>query len=112
MSFDIIKDNLGDGRGEEYPQTIYLVAGSQAEKSHLNNVLIMKMSNLNKTKEYKKSERNMNDDDPSSSESEDEEELPSLQCAMIKHNGCVNRIKVYYIYTFDWLTVSYYCEMT
>lgn len=35
LSFDIIKDNLGNNR-ETYPLTSYLVAGTQASSAHLN----------------------------------------------------------------------------
>jgi hypothetical protein len=31
------------------------------------------------------------------SESDDEEEGPELEAAMLKHSGCVNRIRVYVI---------------
>ncbi|KAJ9592778.1 hypothetical protein L9F63_015556, partial [Diploptera punctata] len=42
LSFDIIKDNLGDKR-DVYPLTAYIVAGSQSDRTHMNNVLVMKV---------------------------------------------------------------------
>lgn len=84
----MIQDPLGDNR-QEFPLTLYVVAGTQAERSNANNVIVMKMSNLKKTKE---------DDDKEESESESEEEMedekPELETAMMKHNGGVNRIRV------------------
>ena len=47
MSFDILRDSLGDGR-MEYPLTAYLVAGTQAEIAKQNLIILMKMSQLKK----------------------------------------------------------------
>lgn len=35
LSFDIIRDQLGDKR-ETFPQSCYIVAGTQASKAHVN----------------------------------------------------------------------------
>lgn len=50
LSFDILRDSLGDGR-VEYPLTAYLVAGTQAEATGKNFVVLMKMSQLRRTAE-------------------------------------------------------------
>lgn len=42
LSFDVIIDDLGSNRSE-YPHTMYLVAGSQAEKPKDNCVIVMKV---------------------------------------------------------------------
>ena len=49
LSFDIIKDNLGDNR-KAYPATMYTVAGTQAEnaRTNENQILVMKFSGLSK----------------------------------------------------------------
>ena len=47
LSFDIVDDDLG-GKREAYPHTCFLVSGTQAARSHTNNVIVMKMHNLNK----------------------------------------------------------------
>ncbi|XP_077980352.1 glutamate-rich WD repeat-containing protein 1-like [Glandiceps talaboti] len=91
LSFDILKDNLGENR-VEYPHTCYLVAGTQAEKTHLNNIIVMKMSNLYKTKKDEEEEEKEDDDDDDSSE-ENEDEKAELETSMIKHNGSINRIR-------------------
>ncbi len=89
LSFDVLHDQLGDDR-QEFPHTIYLVAGTQAEQSLANNVIVMKMSNLKKTGKEKEGE----EDSDSDSDDEDEDDKPELETAMIKHNGGVNRIRV------------------
>jgi ribosome assembly protein RRB1 len=48
LSFDILPDNLGMDRNQ-YPHTIFIVCGTQAEKSDRNSVMVVKMSNLTKT---------------------------------------------------------------
>ncbi len=91
LSFDVLQDQLGDNR-EEFPHTMYLVAGTQADKALANNVIVMKMSNLHKTKKEKEED----EEEGSDSESEeDEDEKPELETAMIKHNGGINRIRVW-----------------
>lgn len=44
LSFDVIADDLGSNRSE-FPHTMYLVAGSQAEKPKDNCVIVMKVHN-------------------------------------------------------------------
>lgn len=87
LSFDILPDTLGDKR-EEFPHTVYVACGTQAERAHANNVIVMKMSNLQKNKGTNE------DDDDSDEDSEDEDEKPELDTAMLKHNGGVNRLRV------------------
>lgn len=83
LSFDIIRDNLGDKR-DTFPLTSYVVAGTQAAQTHSNSVMVMKMSNLCKTGE---------DDDEDSEDDEEEDMKPVLLTATIKHSGCINRIR-------------------
>ncbi|XP_053675643.1 glutamate-rich WD repeat-containing protein 1 [Anopheles nili] len=90
LSFDIIADPLGEDR-EVFPLTSYLVAGTQAARTHVNNVIVMKMSNLTRT-----SKENDEESDEELSDDEDvgDEKSPVLSCVMIKHPGCVNRLRV------------------
>lgn len=97
LSFDIIPDGLGTGdtRSSSYPQSVYIVAGTQAPKVHANKLLVMKMSNLNKMKEKKKDGEEDSDD----SEDEDDKESdpsdePQLLAAQVPHEGSVNRVRV------------------
>jgi hypothetical protein len=43
LSFDVIPDGLGPDRNG-YPLTSYLVSGTQAQRSHANNLIVMKVS--------------------------------------------------------------------
>uniref|UniRef100_A0A1A9WWK2 Glutamate-rich WD repeat-containing protein 1 n=1 Tax=Glossina brevipalpis TaxID=37001 RepID=A0A1A9WWK2_9MUSC len=96
LSFDIIPDELGEER-EHYPLTAYIIAGTQAARTHVNNLIVMKMHNLHKTQE--KAEDEEEDDDEELEDDEDDvvdrEELkkPQMSCALIKHHGCVNRVR-------------------
>ncbi|XP_002733247.1 glutamate-rich WD repeat-containing protein 1-like [Saccoglossus kowalevskii] len=90
LSFDILRDNLGDSR-TQFPYTCFIVAGTQAEKAHLNNVIVMKMSNLHKTCKEDKEEDD--EDSESSDDEEEEEEKPELETTTLRHMGTVNRIR-------------------
>ncbi|XP_058456193.1 glutamate-rich WD repeat-containing protein 1 [Malaya genurostris] len=89
LSFDIIADPLGDDR-ETFPLSAFLVAGTQAARTHINSVIVMKMFNLHRTSK----ERDEDEETDSDEESDDEEDKrPHMNCALIKHPGCVNRIR-------------------
>lgn len=57
----------------------------------------MKMSNLHRTSKEKKRKSDDDSADDDSSDDEDEEEgddkKPTMECALIKHQGCINRIR-------------------
>ncbi|KAJ3213243.1 Glutamate-rich WD repeat-containing protein 1 [Dinochytrium kinnereticum] len=84
LSFDILRDNLGNGR-TAFPMTTYVVAGSQAEKAKDNKIYIMKMSDLHRTKH--------DDDDDADDDDEDLDDDPILESRTIPHMGGVNRIR-------------------
>lgn len=83
LSFDVISDSLGDSR-TEYPMTAYIVAGTQAPPGKQNYVIVMKMSQLDKT---------LQNDEESDSDDELLDEEPDLDTAMLNHAGGVNRIR-------------------
>lgn len=91
LSFDIIKDNLGDSR-ETCPLTTYIVGGTQAPHAHTNRIIVMKLSNLHKTGETE-DDAEIEDDEDSDHDNE-ELKQPKMTGAFIKHQGCVNRIRV------------------
>jgi len=68
--------------------TCYLVSGTQAERAHVNNIIVMKMSNLHGTNQQNEECDDDDDDD------DDDEKDPELETALIKHNGSINRIRV------------------
>lgn len=86
LSFDIILDDLGSDR-ETYPLSMYIVGGTQAAKAHVNNLLVMKMTNLHGINARD------SEDESSDSEDEDNERVPIMTVAPIKHQGCVNRVR-------------------
>lgn len=87
LSFDIIRDDLGDNR-EDFPMSMYMCAGTQAARAHVNNLLIVKMSNMQGSKP-----KNEDSDEESSDEEDEEENPPAMKSTSIKHHGCVNRVR-------------------
>ncbi|PPQ67120.1 hypothetical protein CVT25_005721 [Psilocybe cyanescens] len=88
LSFDVLKDNLGDER-KRFPATAYIVAGTQADAENKNEVVVCKMSSLHRT------QRDGNDSD-SENEDEDDDDLDEdaiLEYRSIPHVGGVNRIR-------------------
>jgi len=75
-----------DSKKLKYPLTLYLVAGTQAEKANQNAIYIMKWEELCKTK---------NDDDSVDFDSDDskDDQEPEMHLLSIKQNSCINRIK-------------------
>ncbi len=73
LSFDLIPDTLGFMR-RTYPQTLYLVAGTQAVDPLSNRLVVMKVSNL--------TEMPKEEDDPF--EEDDEDYIPIVKSCHIK----------------------------
>ena len=92
LSFDVLPDQLGAFR-TKYPATLYLAAGTQADAAHKNKVMLLKLSDLHKTKHDDKDE----DDDDADSDDDDPDDLddePILEEKWFSHPGGVNRIRV------------------
>lgn len=96
LSFDVIADELGTDR-QDYPLTAYMVAGTQAARTHVNNLIVMKMHNLHKTQDGDESGEYEDDgeleDDQDDIQDSNEIKKPQMSCALIKHQGCVNRVR-------------------
>jgi ribosome assembly protein RRB1 len=90
LSIDVVRDNLGDNR-TSYPMTLYAVAGTQTtlEKRKENQLMVMKLSGLDK----------MDNGESSSSdeESDDNEEHsdPILETKSIPLMRSTNRIRAH-----------------
>eukprot|EP01101_Sappina_pedata_P009175 TRINITY_DN526_c0_g1_i2.p1 TRINITY_DN526_c0_g1~~TRINITY_DN526_c0_g1_i2.p1 ORF type:complete len:508 (-),score=228.34 TRINITY_DN526_c0_g1_i2:81-1604(-) len=83
LSFDFMRDPLGVKR-TKFPHTMYTVAGTQTAGTVSNKLVVMKLSQLNKTKH----------DDDSEEESDDElEDDPIVEHKFVNHRGAVNRIR-------------------
>ncbi|CAF2644742.1 unnamed protein product [Rotaria sp. Silwood2] len=88
-NFDILPDNLGMDRNQ-YPHTIFIVCGTQAEKSDRNSVMVVKMSNLTKTIKENSPDTESDDDDD---DEEEEDMKPEFESVSLKHIGGINRIR-------------------
>lgn len=92
LSFDILRDQLGEGRArKKYPAIVYAVSGTQADNKHEreNEILVMKMSRLSKMDRPDDSESEDDDD-------EDEDDInldPVLETKNIRLGTCTNRIR-------------------
>ncbi|KDQ17810.1 hypothetical protein BOTBODRAFT_29965 [Botryobasidium botryosum FD-172 SS1] len=86
LSFDILRDGLGDER-RRYPATTYVVTGTQADTARNNEILVMKMSSLHKTQQDDQSDDEEEEDD----DAVDEDAI--LEFRSIPHAGGVNRVR-------------------
>jgi ribosome assembly protein RRB1 len=91
LSFDIVRDNLGDDR-RLYPHTVYAVAGTQAEsaRSRENELMILKLSNLSRME--KGNETSSESDSDSENDGATSAE-PILESRSIPLSGTTNRIR-------------------
>ncbi|KAK1550435.1 hypothetical protein Q3G72_019024 [Acer saccharum] len=103
LSFDIVRDSLGLVRNE-FPHTVYFVAGTQAEKPSWNSIGVFKVSNISgKRRELVPNKPATGDDDMDSESSDSDEDSedegeggsgnPILQLRKVAHQGCINRIR-------------------
>ncbi len=90
LSFDIVRDNLGDQR-KQYPRTLYAVAGTQAESSRAkeNELYILRLSSLSKMDRGHTSDSDSDDDDSDDEGSSD----PVLESRSIPLPSTTNRIR-------------------
>lgn len=88
LSFDLIRDSLGDNR-KTYPASMYAVAGTQADgkRAKENQLMIMKFSGLSRM------EKDHDDDDSSGDEDEDAD--PILESKSIPLGSTTNRIRAH-----------------
>ncbi|KLO20713.1 WD40 repeat-like protein [Schizopora paradoxa] len=88
LSFDVLRDNLGDGR-QRYPATAYIVAGTQADTANNNELSVYKMSSLHRTQK----DGDESDEDDDDENDNDLDEDPVLEYRTVKHIGGVNRVR-------------------
>lgn len=92
LSFDIVKDNLGDQR-KSYPRTLYAVAGTQAESARAkdNELYVLRLSGLSKM------DRDNETDSESDDDSDDDEAStePVLESRSIPLPSTTNRIRAF-----------------
>ncbi|KHO01242.1 glutamate-rich WD repeat containing protein 1 [Metarhizium album ARSEF 1941] len=90
LSFDIVRDALGDDR-KAYPATMYMVAGTQAEtgKASDNQLMVNKFSGLSRMERQ--------DEEDSDDEDDDEDSDPVLESRSIPLNSTTNRIRAHQV---------------
>eukprot|EP00808_Paulinella_micropora_P008424 g41545.t1 len=101
MSFAIVRDQLGAYR-TKWPQSMYLVTGTQAASNKQNKLMVLKVSNLQQTQHDDEDKMEEDSDGEegnglvgSDADSDDEpDKEPVLEEKWIKHDGVVNRIRV------------------
>jgi ribosome assembly protein RRB1 len=104
LSFDILRDNLGDER-RKYPATVFSVTGTQADSAKKNEILVLKMSSLHKTQNddgeahgfsYLRFAIYYSSEDSDGDDEEDEgalDENAVLEHKSIPYIGGINRIR-------------------
>lgn len=102
LSFDVVKDNDGTVRAK-YPLSMVLVCGSQADENSKNQLVVLRISNICRTKHDVESDEDSEDsyigDGGDSEEDEDEEEEevndgePIVNHRVISHYGTANRVR-------------------
>ncbi|KAI1174116.1 WD domain-containing protein [Nemania sp. FL0916] len=99
LSFDIVRDGLGDRRERAYPATMYTVAGTQAENSRVgeNQLMVMKFSGL--SRQQRAGEESDSDADSDDDEAEDAD--PILEHRAIPLAATTNRIRAHQIPSSD-----------
>ncbi|XP_036394101.1 glutamate-rich WD repeat-containing protein 1 [Megalops cyprinoides] len=92
LSFDVLRDGDGEGR-EQFPLSMLLCAGTQADSANSNRLLVMRMHNLYGTEKDKDGEES-SDGESDDEDDEDEDKKPQLELAMVPHYGGINRVRV------------------
>jgi len=89
LSFDFIPDNLGMKR-TKFPHTVFLAAGTQAAANQQNKIMILKLSDLEKTKDEDSDDEGFNLDDDSGNLDAD----PVLEYKHLDAQATINRLRV------------------
>ena len=87
LSIAVLGDALGQQR-RRFPHTAYAAGGTQADASENNKILLLKMSDLHKTKHDDDS-----DSEVDSASDDDADEDATIVFKSIRHVGSVNRLK-------------------
>ncbi|TIC27248.1 WD40 repeat-like protein [Wallemia mellicola] len=84
LSFDIMRDGLGDER-RSYPEEMFVATGTQAA-GDANEVMVMRWANLWKTQQSEDSDDEDDDDNA--------DEQPTIEHKSIPHRGGINRFRL------------------
>lgn len=101
LSFDVLRDNEGVAR-TKYPMALSVVCGSQATESQSNQLYVIRVRNLLRTRHDQGDDDESDEDlfgadDSEDDADEEEEEInggePQISFQTIKHHGAVNRLR-------------------
>eukprot|EP00271_Cylindrocystis_brebissonii_P017308 TRINITY_DN444_c0_g1_i5.p1 TRINITY_DN444_c0_g1~~TRINITY_DN444_c0_g1_i5.p1 ORF type:complete len:492 (-),score=118.56 TRINITY_DN444_c0_g1_i5:404-1879(-) len=105
LSFDVLHDALGSKR-TEFPHTMFLAAGTQADTSDGNVIAVIRLNNLSRMKQRRSTGMDDEESDSESSSSEEEDEAeeqaaatgagstrPVMKAHQVVHHGGVNRLR-------------------
>lgn len=101
LSHDFLRDELGLVRND-FPHTLFCVAGTQAGEAPNNSVVVARLSNITGTRRKHIPTDDVEEDDKDSSSDDEEDEEngsvsnlkgPTLQVRMISHQGGINRVR-------------------
>ncbi len=76
-------------RRPQFPLTAYLVTGTQADDAAANRLVLLKLTDLHRTKADGGDDSSSEDDDSDGDLDDD----PTMELRMLKHRGCVNRVR-------------------
>eukprot|EP00127_Corallochytrium_limacisporum_P004248 Clim_evm193s157 gene=Clim_evmTU193s157 len=88
MSFDILKDGLGDKR-EDYPMEMFMYAGTTAERARDNELMLMRLSQMKKTHK----EQNDGDDSDSDDDDDMDDNAPEMDLYSVSVDYGINRVR-------------------
>uniref|UniRef100_A0AAQ4QWY2 Glutamate-rich WD repeat-containing protein 1 n=2 Tax=Gasterosteus aculeatus aculeatus TaxID=481459 RepID=A0AAQ4QWY2_GASAC len=91
LSFDVLRDGGGESR-EQFPLSMLLCAGTQADTAMSNRLLVIRMHNLHGTEKDKEGEES-SDEESDEDEEEDGDKKPQMELAMMPHYGGINRVR-------------------
>jgi ribosome assembly protein RRB1 len=100
LSFDILRDSEGEGR-TKYPLSMMFVAGTQADSANKNELVVLRVTNICKTKhdlaDDESEDSFLGDHENSDDDADEGEEInggePIVDSKAISHHGAVNRLR-------------------
>jgi len=93
LSFDFVRDSLGEQRNK-FPKTAFMVGGTQADHSNKHKLMVLKMSDMHRTrKDRLEDEVSLSDSDDSDDDNDDMDDDAVVEFKSIKHTGAVNRVR-------------------
>ena len=92
LSFDFLPDTLGANR-TRFPMTVFAIGGTEADTLDGNSLVMMRMSQLHRTKHDDDLEATDSDESDGGGE-DDLDDDPELAHISVKHKGSVNRVRV------------------